>query len=141
MSYHLTITPNIYAIFVVAAAVAVLLVRAVAGFYCSHGSVTSDPFRNDTTLRPYACSPGSYCLGGVGFLEVRSGDYLYAQLCPAGFFCETARCVFGNTKKERAYGRRACRLILSITSTETERELVETDLFGHGFLHRAELCV
>lgn len=65
--------------------------RAVAGFYCPNGTVTSDPFRNDTTLRPYPCSPGSYCLGGVGFSEVRSGDYLYAQTCPAGFFCETAR--------------------------------------------------
>ncbi|CAN0083746.1 unnamed protein product, partial [Hapterophycus canaliculatus] len=55
-----------------------------------HGTVTSDPFRNDTTLRPYPCSPGSYCLGGVGFSEVRLGDYLYAQICPAGFFCEAA---------------------------------------------------
>lgn len=62
-----------------------------AGFYCPSGTVTSDPFRNDTTLRPYPCSPGSYCLGGVGYSEVRSGDYLYAQMCPAGFFCETAR--------------------------------------------------
>lgn len=63
----------------------------VAGFYCPDGTATSDPFRNDTTLRPYPCSPGSYCLGGVGYLEVRSGDYLFAQTCPAGFFCETAR--------------------------------------------------
>lgn len=67
------------------------LARATAGFYCPAGAVTSDPFRNDTTLRPYPCSPGSYCLGGVGFSEVRVGDYLYAQTCPAGFFCETAR--------------------------------------------------
>ncbi|CAM9426180.1 unnamed protein product, partial [Ectocarpus fasciculatus] len=64
--------------------------RCPPGFYCPQGTVTSDPFRNDTTLRPYPCSPGSYCLGGVGFSEVRSGDYLYAQTCPAGFFCETA---------------------------------------------------
>ncbi|CAM9397259.1 unnamed protein product, partial [Laminaria digitata] len=64
--------------------------RCPPGFYCPSGTVTSDPFRNDTTLRPYPCSPGSYCLGGVGYSEVRSGDYLYAQMCPAGFFCETA---------------------------------------------------
>lgn len=66
-------------------------ILCVAGFYCQAGTVTSDPFRNDTTLRPYPCSPGSYCLGGVGYAEVRSGDYHYAQTCPAGFFCETAR--------------------------------------------------
>ncbi|CAM9707770.1 unnamed protein product [Discosporangium mesarthrocarpum] len=65
--------------------------RCPPGFYCEIGTLTSDPFRNDTTLRPYPCSPGSYCLGGVGSSEVVTGDYLYAQLCPAGFYCEAAR--------------------------------------------------
>lgn len=79
-----------------------------AGFYCPVGALTSDPFRNDTTLRPYPCSPGSYCLGGVGFSEIRSGDYLYAQTCPAGFFCETARYVTGI---EWEVCRRRCRTL------------------------------
>lgn len=75
-------------------------IRCPAGFYCQNGTQTSDPFRNDTTLRPLACSPGTYCLAGTGYDEVRedtvalpsSGGYtaLYAQPCPSGFFCEAA---------------------------------------------------
>ena len=61
-----------------------------AGFYCQNGTATVDPFRNDTTLRPYPCSPGTYCLSGVGFNEVKQGDYRYAQSCTKGFFCESA---------------------------------------------------
>ncbi|GMH75263.1 hypothetical protein TL16_g06701 [Triparma laevis f. inornata] len=61
-----------------------------AGFFCPNGTITSDPFRNDTTLRPYPCSPGSYCLGGVGSDEVRLGDFAYAQPCTEGFYCELA---------------------------------------------------
>lgn len=52
------------------------------------GTATIDPFRNDTTLRPYACSPGTYCLTGVGSTDVVPGDYGYAQLCTEGFYCE-----------------------------------------------------
>lgn len=75
-------------------------IRCPAGFYCQNGTQTSDPFRNDTTLRPYACTPGTYCLAGTGYNEVREdttalaigGGYtaLYAQHCPSGFFCEAA---------------------------------------------------
>ena len=61
-----------------------------AGFYCPSGTETVDPFRNDTTLRPYACSPGTYCLTGVGFKEVKAGDFKYAQPCTEGFYCESA---------------------------------------------------
>ncbi|CAM9147362.1 unnamed protein product, partial [Choristocarpus tenellus] len=64
--------------------------RCPSGFYCPTGTLTSEIFRNDTTLRPYPCSPGSYCLGGVGSSEVVTGNYFYAQQCPAGFFCEAA---------------------------------------------------
>jgi hypothetical protein len=63
--------------------------RCPSGFYCPTATVTGDPFRNDTTLRPYPCPPGSYCLGGVGYGEIRKGDYLYAQPCTPGFYCET----------------------------------------------------
>ena len=52
--------------------------------------MTVDPFRNDTTLRPYACTAGTYCLTGVGYNTVKSGDFFYAQPCTAGFYCETA---------------------------------------------------
>lgn len=77
-------------------------IRCPAGFYCSNGTQTSDPFRNDTTLRPYACTPGTYCLAGTGYNEIRedvatlpasdNGGFtaLYAQPCPSGFFCEAA---------------------------------------------------
>jgi hypothetical protein len=61
-----------------------------AGFYCPNGTITSDPFRNDTTLRPYACSPGTYCLTGVGYNSVNAGDFTYAQPCTEGFYCESA---------------------------------------------------
>lgn len=57
------------------------------GFYCNNGTITGDPFRNDTTLRPYPCRPGSWCPRGVGFDLVRVGDPLYAQNCTAGFYC------------------------------------------------------
>jgi len=40
--------------------------RCPPGFYCPENTITADPFRNDTTMRPYPCDPGSYCLGGVG---------------------------------------------------------------------------
>ena len=33
-----------------------------AGFFCRNGTVTSDPFRNDTTLRPLPCRPGACVL-------------------------------------------------------------------------------
>jgi hypothetical protein len=61
-----------------------------AGFYCSNGTLTSQPFRNDTTLRPYPCRPGTYCSKGVGFDRVKVLDFLYAQPCTEGFFCEAA---------------------------------------------------
>jgi hypothetical protein len=64
--------------------------RCPPGFFCPSGTITSDPFRNDTTLRPYPCAPGSYCLGGVGYDEVKSGDFLYSQPCTDGFYCELA---------------------------------------------------
>lgn len=59
-----------------------------AGFYCPVGTATSDPFRNDTTLRPYPCSPGSYCPTGVGYNSIVEGDLTHAQPCSAGFYCE-----------------------------------------------------
>ncbi len=64
--------------------------RCPAGFYCPHGTQTSDPFRNDTTLRPYPCSPGTYCLSGVGYPNIVEGNFSHAQPCPSGFFCESA---------------------------------------------------
>ncbi|CAM9249368.1 unnamed protein product, partial [Phaeothamnion confervicola] len=64
--------------------------RCAPGFYCPAGTVTSDPFRNDTTARPYPCTPGTYCPGGVGYAEVLVDNFLYAQACPAGFYCEAA---------------------------------------------------
>lgn len=60
------------------------------GFYCSLGTLTTDPFRNDTRQRPLPCPPGTYCAGGVGHADVRDGDALYAQSCAPGFFCELA---------------------------------------------------
>ena len=65
-------------------------IRCPAGFYCVNGTQTSDPFRNDTSLRPYPCAPGTYCLSGVGNDTVKLGDFLHAQPCSAGFFCEAA---------------------------------------------------
>jgi hypothetical protein len=62
--------------------------RCLAGYFCPNGTETVDPFRNDTTLRPYPCSPGTYCLTGAGYKEVLNGNFLYAQSCTAGFFCE-----------------------------------------------------
>jgi hypothetical protein len=61
-----------------------------AGFYCESFTKTSDPFRNDTTLRPYACTPGTYCFVGTGSNEVREGVLGFAQPCSPGFFCEAA---------------------------------------------------
>ena len=60
------------------------------GYYCPNGTLTADPVRNDTTLRPYPCKPGTYCIGGVGFDEPRVGNFLYAQPCTEGFYCELA---------------------------------------------------
>lgn len=62
--------------------------RCVAGYFCSNGTETIDPFRNDTTLRPYPCKPGTYCMTGVGYDSVKRGDFLYAQDCTEGFYCE-----------------------------------------------------
>ncbi|KAA0165573.1 hypothetical protein FNF28_03425 [Cafeteria roenbergensis] len=64
--------------------------RCPAGFYCLSGTSTADPFRNDTTLRPYACRPGTWCPAGVGSPEVVKDDFFHAQNCTAGFFCEAA---------------------------------------------------
>jgi hypothetical protein len=64
--------------------------RCPAGYYCNAGTATGDPFRNDTSLRPYPCDAGSYCLGGVGSREVVKNDFFYAQPCTEGFFCEVA---------------------------------------------------
>jgi len=60
-----------------------------AGFYCNNGTLTVDPFRNDTTLRPYPCSPGTYCIAGVGFSSVMESNFLHAQPCFQGFYCES----------------------------------------------------
>ncbi len=60
-----------------------------AGYYCKNGTVTVDPFRNDTTLRPYPCSPGSFCLRGTTSPQVVVGDFKYAQPCAEGFYCES----------------------------------------------------
>lgn len=65
-------------------------IRCPAGFYCLNGTKTSDPFRNDTTLRPYACSAGTFCVAGTGSNEIREDVIGYAQPCAAGFFCEAA---------------------------------------------------
>ena len=65
-------------------------IRCPAGFYCLNGTQTSDPFRNDTSMRPYPCSPGSYCLSGTGSNEMVENDFFFAQPCPAGFYCEAA---------------------------------------------------
>jgi len=62
--------------------------RCPAGYFCPNGTVTVDPFRNDTSLRPYACRPGTYCLTGVGFATVKKGDFMFAQDCTEGFYCE-----------------------------------------------------
>ena len=64
--------------------------RCPKGFYCLKGTQTSSPFRNDTTLRPLPCSPGTYCLDGVGNNTVKEGDFFFAQPCAAGFYCEAA---------------------------------------------------
>ena len=64
--------------------------KAYFSSYCQNGTKTSDPFRNDTTLRPYACTPGTYCVAGTGSNEVREDVVGYAQPCHAGFFCEAA---------------------------------------------------
>ena len=64
--------------------------RCPRGHYCPNGTVTADPQRNDTTLRPYPCTPGTYCLAGVGDKRVKKGDYAYAQPCFPGFYCESA---------------------------------------------------
>ncbi len=64
--------------------------RCPPGFYCPGGSVTADPFRNDTTLRPYPCDPGTYYSAGATSREVVRDNYDYAQPCSAGFFCEAA---------------------------------------------------
>lgn len=63
-------------------------IRCPKGFYCLNGTMSSDPFRNDTTLRPYPCQPGSYCTGGVTSDEIVAGDFAYPQPCTEGFYCE-----------------------------------------------------
>jgi len=63
-------------------------IRCPKGFYCLNGTMSSDPFRNDTTLRPYPCQPGSYCIGGVASDEIVAGDFSHAQPCTEGFYCE-----------------------------------------------------
>ena len=65
-------------------------IRCPAGFYCLGGTQTSDPFRNDTSMRPYPCSPGSYCLSGTGSNEIIENNFHFAQPCPTGFYCEAA---------------------------------------------------
>jgi hypothetical protein len=67
-----------------------LLMKKILRSYCLNGTKTSDPFRNDTTLRPYACSPGTFCVAGTGSNEVHEGAVGFAQPCTAGFFCEAA---------------------------------------------------
>ena len=54
--------------------------RCPAGFFCPNGTLTTDPFRNDTTLRPYPCQPGTYCMGGVGYDTISQGDFF---ICPS----------------------------------------------------------
>eukprot|EP00941_MAST-03F_sp_MAST-3F-sp1_P003443 g3443.t1 len=63
-------------------------IRCPKGNYCQNGTITSDPFRNDTTLRPYPCPPGSFCSGGVGFNVIKKGAPEYPQPCTEGFYCE-----------------------------------------------------
>lgn len=77
------------------------------GFYCPNGTSTSDFLRNDTTLRPYPCRPGTFCTrsvilhfclilesrmeklticslytyslpSGVGYDTVKEGNFLYS---------------------------------------------------------------
>ena len=50
-----------------------------AEFYCLNGTKMSDPFRNDTILRPYACSPGTFCVAGTGSNVVHEGTVGFAQ--------------------------------------------------------------
>ena len=64
--------------------------RCPPGFYCPLGTQTSDPFRNDTALRPYPCRPGSYCPSGVGSDSIVEGNVTHSQPCSAGFYCESA---------------------------------------------------
>ena len=78
-----------------------------AGHYCFNNTVTSDPLApldvvsllrnfptslaplvNTSTLRPLPCSPGTYCLQGVGNSTTASGLYFNPQPCTAGSFCE-----------------------------------------------------
>ena len=59
-----------------------------AGMYCPNGTATSDPFRNDTTLRPYPCRPGVYCLAGTGADHVIPNTPGFARNCTEGFYCE-----------------------------------------------------
>jgi hypothetical protein len=64
--------------------------RCPAGYFCPNGTSTVDPLRNDTTTRPYPCTPGTYCLTGVGYPDIKVGDFTHAQPCTEGFFCESA---------------------------------------------------
>jgi hypothetical protein len=61
-----------------------------AGFFCPNGTVTADPFRNDTSLRPYPCRPGTYCLAGTGYDKVDPYLPTYSKNCTPGFYCEAA---------------------------------------------------
>ena len=63
-------------------------IRCPAGYYCQNGTQTSNPFRNDTTFRPYPCPPGTFCLSGVGSDIIMLGNFHHAQPCTEGFFCE-----------------------------------------------------
>ena len=61
-----------------------------AGYYCINDTATVDVFRNDSSLRPYPCKPGTYCLKGAISDQVPDGDFRYAQHCAAVFYNELA---------------------------------------------------
>ncbi|KAF0732128.1 hypothetical protein Ae201684_010780 [Aphanomyces euteiches] len=68
------------------------VVTCPAGFFCNEGTWTSDPSEL-TPLRPYPCSPGKFCLGGVehdltiDWLPSTPSGATATQTCTEGTFC------------------------------------------------------
>jgi hypothetical protein len=77
--------------------------RCPAGHFCLANTVTADPLApldeeqllraspialNTSNFRPQPCSPGTYCLEGVGNSTTAEGVYFNPQPCNAGSYCE-----------------------------------------------------